>query len=670
MRNSDPNAIDYNTLGDKQIHDIYISARDSISYRENGENFTELTGTIVASALSTAKQIRDGFMKSGPSGAWKGAVKGGAEGKAAVLIQQFSNSIKLKSLYQIADDSDFYLNHRKLNPGLIAPLDGLYVNFDGNPFNDVEEQDYDFWGNPIYTTVADILPDRLNRCFDASADILMYNGLVAKIPTISVGDSILAFDPFSDLGRSTLVPKKVIHTFTNITEEWLRLTWSEKGEQKKLVTTPNHQFLTAYGDFREIESLVAGGKGRVVLADGSEAEVTAERIVYSAATADMFEQAEGYVYPENGNLALNPVYKKGWKTYNFEVEEFHTYVAGGVRVHNDSWDNNTGFEYKNWQNRDGNATVELADGSHVSLNGEDVLEYRLDMSDGYINTPDAHAEALAYAMAKSDNFNGSDISYASWREHTQHRSVDGKLPEPVSDAKTFSRVEASIRHARNEAQKDLNNAASNANRDSGRDNEGARADTSRSQKSSDRGIGRGDYNNDGVVDAREFRRAEANGEFNNKSNSNGGGNSGKNPILIDLDGDGLNVMAFDRSTIFMDTGGDGFLHRTAWAGEGDGILYFDPDGRSGITEKRQFIFTEWDPTATSDLEALASVFDTNGDSVLDAGDTDFAKFKVMVTLADGSTVSKTLAELGITEIDLTADASRIELSDGHRALAA
>ncbi|WP_286192532.1 DUF4214 domain-containing protein [Stappia sp. BW2] len=136
------------------------------------------------------------------------------------------------------------------------------------------------------------------------------------------------------------------------------------------------------------------------------------------------------------------------------------------------------------------------------------------------------------------------------------------------------------------------------------------------------------------------------------------------PVMLDLDGDGLEVTALDRSTVFLDTGGEGFLHRTAWAGEGDGVLYFDPDGRNDITEKRQFVFTEWDPTSTSDLEALASVFDSNGDGVLNASDTDFQKFKVMVTLADGSTVSKTLAELGITEIDLTADASNIELSDG------
>ncbi|WP_173006101.1 DUF4214 domain-containing protein [Labrenzia sp. THAF82] len=136
------------------------------------------------------------------------------------------------------------------------------------------------------------------------------------------------------------------------------------------------------------------------------------------------------------------------------------------------------------------------------------------------------------------------------------------------------------------------------------------------------------------------------------------------PVILDLDDNGINVTKLDRSTIFLDTGGDGFLRRTAWADAGEGVLFYDPDGRDGITEKRQFVFTEWDPTATSDLEALASVFDSNSDGVLDAGDAEFGKFKVLVTLADGSTVAKTLVELGITAIDLTADATNIELADG------
>jgi hypothetical protein len=76
------------------------------------------------------------------------------------------------------------------------------------------------------------------------------------------------------------------------------------------------------------------------------------------------------------------------------------------------------------------------------------------------------------------------------------------------------------------------------------------------------------------------------------------------------------------------------------------------------------VFTEWDPTAEDDLAALRSVFDSNGDGKLTAADAAFAQFKVLVTNADGSTTAQTLAQLGIIEINLTADATRIVLPDG------
>ncbi|MDX8348802.1 calcium-binding protein [Cognatiyoonia sp. IB215446] len=136
------------------------------------------------------------------------------------------------------------------------------------------------------------------------------------------------------------------------------------------------------------------------------------------------------------------------------------------------------------------------------------------------------------------------------------------------------------------------------------------------------------------------------------------------PILFDLDGDGVQITELSNSSVYMDATGDGFENRTSWAGAGDAVLFYDPDNLGEITEKRQYVFTEWDPTANSDMEALASVFDSNGDGVFDAQDDAWGDFKLLVTNADGSTTAKTLTELGIVSIDLTPDATNIELPDG------
>jgi hypothetical protein len=136
------------------------------------------------------------------------------------------------------------------------------------------------------------------------------------------------------------------------------------------------------------------------------------------------------------------------------------------------------------------------------------------------------------------------------------------------------------------------------------------------------------------------------------------------PILLDLDCDGIEITELSRSNVFTDAGGDGLLHRTAWVGAGNGVLFFDVNGDNRITEKREYVFTEWDPTASSDLAALRSYFDKNGDGKLTATEPAFARFKLMVTNADGSMTARTLAELGIREISLLGDAKHITLPDG------
>jgi hypothetical protein len=61
-----------------------------------------------------------------------------------------------------------------------------------------------------------------------------------------------------------------------------------------LVCTPGHHVLDRFGRFPTIAQMLRDGSATVVLAPGELVEVTAERIVYSAGTAHLFERAVAY----------------------------------------------------------------------------------------------------------------------------------------------------------------------------------------------------------------------------------------------------------------------------------------------------------------------------------------------------------------------------------------
>jgi Ca2+-binding RTX toxin-like protein len=144
------------------------------------------------------------------------------------------------------------------------------------------------------------------------------------------------------------------------------------------------------------------------------------------------------------------------------------------------------------------------------------------------------------------------------------------------------------------------------------------------------------------------------------------------PIVLDLNGNGASVLDLTSSHVFFDTAGDGYQRRTAWAAAGDGVLAIDADGDGKITERKEIVFTDWDPGAKDDMEALRSVFDVNNDGKLSDDpdgdgkfeDSELTRFRIVVTNADGTTSIKTLDELGITSIDLITDSTKIVLHDG------
>ena len=95
-------------------------------------------------------------------------------------------------------------------------------------------------------------------------------------------------------------------------------------------------------------------------------------------------------------------------------------------------------------------------------------------------------------------------------------------------------------------------------------------------------------------------------------------------------------------------------------------MVLDLSNTGKIDSPRQFELTAWDPSAETDMQALKDVFATSHNGKLDAGDADWASFKVMVTNPDGTTTLEGLSQLGITSIDLTANKNMIVLPDGSR----
>ena len=151
---------------------------------------------------------------------------------------------------------------------------------------------------------------------------------------------------------------------------------------------------------------------------------------------------------------------------------------------------------------------------------------------------------------------------------------------------------------------------------------------------------------------------------NDDDGNSGGGDDGGDspgsgkPVVLDLDGDGVELVSLEDSTAFYDIDGDGYRERMAWVSADDGLLAYDRNGDGVISGREELSFVDYVPGARTDLEGLA-YFDSNGDGRLDASDAEWGKFRVWRDLdQDGESDPgelQTLAEAGITSIDLTSD---------------
>ena len=127
------------------------------------------------------------------------------------------------------------------------------------------------------------------------------------------------------------------------------------------------------------------------------------------------------------------------------------------------------------------------------------------------------------------------------------------------------------------------------------------------------------------------------------------------PIAVDIAGDGVDYLPMDAGVVFTDQS-TGESVNTAWVGPEDGMLVIDANNSGTVDEAREYVFTEWSETAQTDMEAVAEVFDTNQDGVLDAQDERFDEFAVWQDAdSDGVTDEgelTSLTDLGIESIAL------------------
>ena len=131
----------------------------------------------------------------------------------------------------------------------------------------------------------------------------------------------------------------------------------------------------------------------------------------------------------------------------------------------------------------------------------------------------------------------------------------------------------------------------------------------------------------------------------------------RDPLVIDLDGDGVELTPLAGSTTMFDTDGDGFAQRTAWVGPDDGLLVRDIDGDGRITQAAE-VFGGGTGEATG--FAVLAMLDGNGDGAITAADAAFASLRVWRD-ANGNGAADagemmSLDQAGITRIGVVATA--------------
>jgi len=150
----------------------------------------------------------------------------------------------------------------------------------------------------------------------------------------------------------------------------------------------------------------------------------------------------------------------------------------------------------------------------------------------------------------------------------------------------------------------------------------------------------------------ELQRAQRNGQLAPSLPANATVENWR-PIILDLNGDGVQTVSKDQANVVFDVDDSGFFKSTAWASKQDGFLVLDRN-YNGVIDASSELFSNG--LVADGVKGLASMrwVDVNGDGDITSLDPVFAQLRIWRD-ANGNGVmddgeSKTLNDLGITAL--------------------
>ncbi len=131
------------------------------------------------------------------------------------------------------------------------------------------------------------------------------------------------------------------------------------------------------------------------------------------------------------------------------------------------------------------------------------------------------------------------------------------------------------------------------------------------------------------------------------------------PLVLDLNGDGVNTIAMSDSDAYFDFDGDGFAEKSGWIDSSDAFLVLDKNGNGKVDDISEL----FGDNNTSGFDALQE-YDSNADGVIDSSDEIYNQLQVWQDKNSDALTNEgemmSLSEAGITSINLNATSTPVE----------